>query len=89
MQVKKFYKAREDLQMAVQYAPNDAIAHYNLAALYSQEKQFDRALDSLDTALSRGFDNFDAIRNDPDLARLRKQPEFKTVLEKHRISFSR
>lgn len=91
MQQKKYNKAEEDLKKAVELKPTDPIILYNLAALYSLEKKNDLALDYLDKSLEYGFNNFDALKpkgknSDPDLANLRKDPEFKKVLEKHKVS---
>lgn len=90
MQQKKYNKAEEDLKKAAELKPKDPIILYNLAALYSLEKKNDFALDYLDKALENGFNNFDALKpegkdSDPDLVNLRKDPEFKKVLEKHKV----
>jgi Tfp pilus assembly protein PilF len=85
MQTGKLNKAQADLSEAVRLAPKDPFAHYNLAALYSRQNQMDLALDELDSALAADFNDYDALRTDPDLANLRAQPEFRQVLEKHKI----
>jgi hypothetical protein len=90
MQQKKFNKALEDLKKAAELKPKDPTIHYNLTALYSLQNQLDLALDELDKALEYGFDNFDALKpsgpnSDPDLKNLRKDPEFRKVLERHRV----
>ena len=85
IQQKKLNKATDDLLKAVELDPKDKEIHYNIAALYSLQNQLDRALDSLDKALSLGFGDYDALRNDPDLANLRKNPEFRKILEKHKV----
>jgi len=85
MQQGKLNKAQQDLSEAVRIAPKDPLAHYNLAALYSLQNQPDLALDELDYALAADFNDYDALRGDPDLANLRAQPEFRKVLEKHKI----
>jgi hypothetical protein len=90
MQQKKYNKAEEDLKKAAALKPKDPIIHYNLAALYSLQNKLDLALDELDEALEYGFNNYDALRptgakSDPDLKNLRHNPEFKKVLEKHKV----
>ena len=90
MQQKKYNKAEEDLKKASELKQDDPIILYNLAALYSVLKKNDIAIDYLDEALGKGFNNFDALKpkgrkSDPDLNNLRKDPEFKKVLEKHKI----
>ena len=85
MQQRKFNKALDDLQKAAALDPRDKMVHYNLAALYAVQGQKDRALDSLDRALRLGFDQYDALRNDPDLDILRGDPEFRRVLERNKV----
>lgn len=85
MQQKKLNKAMDDLTRAESLNPKDKMVHYNLAALFSLNGQRDRGLDALDKALDLGFSDYDAIRTDPDLANLRRDPEFRKVLEKHKV----
>jgi tetratricopeptide (TPR) repeat protein len=90
MQQKKYNKAEEDLKKAAELKPKDPIIHYNLAALYSIQNKTDLSLDSLDRSLENGFNNYDALKptgkqSDPDLKNLRKDPEFRKVLEKHKV----
>jgi Flp pilus assembly protein TadD len=82
---KKYNKALDDLKQAVALNPKDPLAFYNLAVLYTLRKDFDLAIDTLDQALTHGFNNYDALRHDPDLAGLRKQSEFRKLLDRHKI----
>ena len=85
MQQNKMNKAEEDLKKAIELNPKNPFARYNLASLYSLTKKVDLALDQLDASLANGFDRYDELRNDPDLANARKDPEFRKVLEKHKV----
>jgi len=85
MQQNKMNKAEEDLKKAIELNPKNPFARYNLASLYSLTKKVDLALDQLDASLANGFDRYDELRNDPDLANVRKDPEFRKVLEKHKV----
>lgn len=85
MQQKKFNKALDDLKEAEKINPKNPTVHYNFVALYSLQNQLDRALDSLDRCLDLGFNNYDALRTDPDLNNVRKHPEFRKILEKHKV----
>jgi len=82
---KKYNKALDDLNQAVELQPESPTIHYNLASLYSIEKKIDLGLDAIDSALANGFNNYDALRKDPDIANLRRNPEFKKILEKHKV----
>lgn len=85
MQQKKFNKAMDDLKEAEKINPRNSTVHYNFVSLYSLQNQLDRALDSLDRCLELGFNNYDALRADPDLNNVRKHPEFRKILEKHKV----
>jgi tetratricopeptide (TPR) repeat protein len=85
MQQKKFNLADDDLNKAVQLSPKDANIYYNFTALYSLQTKLDLALIALDKALELGFNKYDFLRKDPDLKNLRKHPEYRQVLEKHKV----
>ena len=51
----------------------------------SQHRFEPLALDEIDAALAKGFSDYDALRRDPDLENLRRSPEFRKVLEKHKV----
>lgn len=82
---KKYNKAQEDLKEAVKLAPKSPAVHYNLASLYSLKGDVDIALDEIDAALANGFTDYDSLRKDPDLDNVRRSPEFRKVLEKHKV----
>ncbi|MFQ3573053.1 MAG: tetratricopeptide repeat protein [Thermodesulfovibrionales bacterium] len=85
MQQKKFNKAMDDLKEAEKINPNNPNTHYNFTCWYSLQNQLDRSLDSLDKTLQLGFNDYDMLRNDPDLNNVRKHPEFRKILEKHKV----
>lgn len=85
MMQKKYNKALDDLTNAVRMDPTDGNAFYNLAALHTLRQELDLAVDALDQALTHGFDDYDALRRDADLEGLRRQPEFRKLLDRHKI----
>jgi tetratricopeptide (TPR) repeat protein len=85
MQLKKFNKAEEDLRKAKELSPDSPSIHYNSASLESLRGNVDLALDELDASLTKGFADYDALRRDPDLDNVRKHPEFRKILEKHKV----
>lgn len=82
---RKFNKADDDLRKAKELSPNSPSVRYNYASLHSLRGDIDLALDEMDAALARGFSDYDALRRDPDLDNLRRSPEFRKVLEKHKV----
>ena len=85
MAMHKLNKAEIDLELAKKLDPNNPNVHYNLVCLYSITKRFDLAIDSLDSALSLGFEDYDTLRSDVDLNALRKTKEFVKTCEKHKV----
>ena len=85
LQIGKNNLALEALKKAESLNKKDNIVLYNLAAAYSLNSSTDLSLVYLDRALENGFNNYDAIRFDPDLGEVRGEPEFRNMLEKHRV----
>ncbi len=78
-------KALDDLKKAKEVNPESASIRYNLACVHSLMGNTDYGLDELDAALSKGFNDYDSLRKDPDINNLRKSKEFKKILEKHKV----
>jgi len=85
MMQKKYNKALDDLKKAKELKPDSANIRYNLASCYSLMGSVDYGLDELDSALAKGFNSYDSLRKDPDIANLRKHKEFRKILEKHKV----
>lgn len=85
LQVGKPNMALRALKQAEKFNSKDNIIMYNIAATYSLSDDTDLALEYLDKALKQGFNNYDAIRFDPDLSNVRGEPEFRSVLEKNKV----
>ncbi len=64
--------------------PDEPIVWYNLACSLSLLKRTDEALKALARAIALGYDEFDWIVRDPDLANVRKAPAFQAFLVKVR-----
>jgi tetratricopeptide (TPR) repeat protein len=82
---KKNNKALDDLKKAKELKPDSATIRYNLASVHSLMGDTDYGLDELDAALSKGFNDYESLRKDPDINNLRKSKEFKQILEKHKV----
>jgi tetratricopeptide (TPR) repeat protein len=85
MMQKKYNKALDDLKKAKELRPESASIRYNLACAHSLMGNVDYGLDELDAALAKGFDDYQALRKDPDLNNLRKHKEWRPILEKHKV----
>lgn len=64
----------------VELRPKDALAHYNLACSYSLLKKMEPGLRALRKAIELGYRDFRYMREDPDLAFVRKDAKFRQLL---------
>ncbi len=69
-----------DRRLAV-LKPEDPIIRYNLTCSLSLTFHANDALEQLREAIRLGYDDFDHMEKDPDLVFLRKQPEYRELLE--------
>ena len=58
------------------------VALYNLTCAHALRGEVDQALDAFERAVEAGYDDFDLIASDPDLAPLRDQSRFQNVVER-------
>lgn len=65
-----------------QLKPSDATVLYNLACSYSLLNKIDLAYRTIKQALRRGYDHFEYLENDSDLANLRMDARFQRYWER-------
>jgi len=65
----------------VRLAPDDAVAHYNLACSLALVDRKNEAFDELGRAIELGYDEAEHMREDPDLEGLRGDPRFEALLK--------
>lgn len=68
----------------VELEPENPTAHYNLACSLALKSLRLEALDSLRTALEKGFDDFNWMLQDPDLKSLAEDDAFHALLNEFR-----
>ncbi len=56
---------------------------YNLACIYSLQKEFDKALSYLDRSINSGYRDLAHMTEDTDLDNIRSLPAFKAIIEKY------
>lgn len=59
------------------------VTQYNIACCYSMLEQEQSGLEALDSALAAGFENYEKVRSDPNLANLRKSDRFKVLIDRY------
>lgn len=74
-------RALEWAARALAIDPDENSTIYNVACLYAQLGERDRALDLLETTIRNGFGQMAWLENDPDLVALRDEPRFKSLLQ--------
>jgi tetratricopeptide (TPR) repeat protein len=66
----------------VRLRPDNPTAHYNLACSLALSRRRVDALRSLERAIALGYDDFDWMRQDPDLDGMKNHPAFQQLLAK-------
>jgi TolB-like protein/Flp pilus assembly protein TadD len=61
---------------ALEISPDDPLILYNCACLYARLGESQRAIQALRQGISKGYEDYGWMRNDPDLASLRDNPDF-------------
>ncbi len=74
-------------KMIVEACPDDPVAYYNLACSYALLEDFGKAIDALEKAVEKGFDDLDIVFEDPDMEELIASPEFIDFFMRHTDEF--
>jgi len=77
----KYERALKEYRKAIQTAPTNSTAWYNLACALSRLKRIKLAVDALKKAIEVGFDDIDWLEKDPDLDNLRDDQRYQTFVE--------
>lgn len=72
--------AMQEGQKAVEVSPGDSIALYNLACLYAELNEKQKAIGALRQSIQTGYQDFGWMLHDPDLETLRGDPEFEALV---------
>ena len=82
-------EALSTCQEAVKIAPFSATANYILAAIYAKKGQVEESITALKHAQELGFRDVTFLKRDPDLAVIRKHPEFANLIAEANKPFER
>ena len=84
MEEKNYQAAITELNSYLTNYPNRKVLkkniYYNITCCYAKLDQPKEALKYLELSIREGFDDFEWLKNDPDLASINKSPEFKKML---------
>jgi thioredoxin-related protein len=81
LQAGEYEEAEKLLNKIIKAVPNDRIALYNMACLYSLTKKKDKAMVFLKMAVKAGFTDTAHMKQDTDLDNIREEEEFKKLIE--------
>jgi hypothetical protein len=79
---KEHRRAAEALAVAGEIRPLGAAQLYELARLYALGGDGRQALQALTRAVDAGFSDAAALQNEPDLERIRRNPEFAALVDR-------
>lgn len=82
-QSKNYPEAIRLMEQVLAKTPHPLL-EYNLACAYALTSNTTNALTHLDKAVSLGMNNVTHIENDPDLASVRRSPQFAAIIQKGR-----
>lgn len=82
IKLKQYDPALRDFLQANKLNPKDATNAYNVACIYAIKGDSAQALEWLKKSIYKGYQDFDKIKQDPDLKSLHNNPEFKKLLKK-------
>jgi tetratricopeptide (TPR) repeat protein len=78
---KEYYKALTVFMDILNYAPDDAEIHYNIACMYSRLNRVNDSIQWLQKAINKGYTNWESIKNDADLDNIRGSSAYKKLIE--------
>ncbi len=78
---KEYYKALTVFFDMLNYAPDDAETHYNIACMYSRLNRIDESIEWLQKAIDKGYTNWESIKKDGDLDNIRSSLAYKQLIQ--------
>jgi len=74
-------RAIDSYKKLLQYQPDNATAHYNMACSYALMGKKKLALTSLEKAIAHGFDDSKLVMSDSDLDSIREESNFNAIID--------
>ena len=79
----EYYKALTIFLDILNYLPDDAETHYNIACMYSRLKRVDESIEWLQKAIDKGYTNWENIKKDSDLDNIRESSAYQELIQGH------
>jgi tetratricopeptide (TPR) repeat protein len=77
----EYYKALTVFLDVLNYYPDHAETHYNIACMYARLKQVDKSIEWLKKAIDKGYTNWESIKKDGDLDNIRDAMAYKELIK--------
>jgi tetratricopeptide (TPR) repeat protein len=84
LKLNKYQDAAQDFNEIIKIDSNFNLAYYNLACLYSLQKNVAKAIEYLELAFTKGYSDFDGLSKDTDFDNIKHTSEFKRLINKYK-----
>jgi len=76
-----YQQAIKDFNKAIELDPQTAMAYYNMACLFALQKKTEEACKWMQSALDRGYNNWQHIKEDKDFDNIRNESCFIDIIK--------
>ncbi len=80
---RQYDQALAAFKKLIELDPDNAGSYYNIAVLYALQNKVPDSIAWLKQAIDNGYQNWDLIKTDNDLANIRKSPEYQQLVKGH------
>ena len=80
---KEYYKALTVFMDILNFVPDDAETHFNIACMYSRLNRVNESIEWLKKAIDKGYADWDSIKTDGDLDNIRNSLAYKSLIKGH------
>ncbi len=81
--IEDYENAIANLKILLNQNPEKPDTYYNIACMYAKQNMTDKAIEWLKLSIERGFNNWELIKNDPDLANIRDSAYINELIKNH------
>jgi tetratricopeptide (TPR) repeat protein len=76
----QYDEARVQFEKMITRWPEHAAGYYNLACVYALQNDAEKAMELLQKAIDKGYDNWEQIKTDPDLNSIRDSAAYQALI---------
>lgn len=82
IRMKEYSKAKIAIEKAISLDSTNSVNYFYLSCLYSELREKDNALQALELAIAKGFNDKDWLNNEESLESIRQESKFKELISK-------